>query len=172
MPKFNWRALGEIVGLLSIVASLLFVGFQLKQDQTLGRSDLASDSFNGMSQISQTFSDSEFSVMYAKMLKEPQQLSIEEMIQINAFLTQVSDLIARECYLTQIGVYVECDNLAHDSIRRYFGSAYAQAWWRISDTRTVVELPDWIDEEIYNTSQQAEVERINSIQEEIGRITK
>jgi len=172
MPKYNWRTLGEIVGLLSVVASLLFVGFQLKQDQTLARSELASDGFNSMSRIAQTLSEAEFAAIYAKMLKEPQQLSMEEIIQVNAFLTQVSDLIARECYLKQRGVYVECDNLVRDSIRRYFGNAYAQAWWRISDTRAVVELPAWVDDEIYKTSQQAEIERIKLIREEIGRIAK
>jgi len=172
MPKFNWRALGEMVGLLSVVASLLFVGFQMKQDQTLARSELASDGFNGMSQIAQVLTEPEFAAIYAKMLKEPQKLSIEEMIQVNAFLTQVSDLVARECYLTERGVYVECDNLVRDTIRRYFGNAYAQAWWRVSDTRPQVELPEWVDDEIYNASQQAEIERIKSIREEIDPSAK
>jgi hypothetical protein len=163
MTKFNWRALGEVVGLFSVVASLIFVGFQLKLDHTLARSELASEGFTSMSRIAEQFSDPQFSALYAKMLEQPTELSVEEMVRINGFLTQVTDLIARECYLTERGVYVECDNLVNDSVRRYFGNAYAQSWWRVADTRPQVVLPPWLDDKINNTSQQLELDRIKTI---------
>lgn len=50
---------------------------------------------------------------------------------INSFLTQVADLISRECYVVEMGIFAECDQLVRDNVRRYFGNAYAQAWWRI-----------------------------------------
>ncbi|NND82828.1 MAG: hypothetical protein HKN50_10410 [Gammaproteobacteria bacterium] len=172
MASANWRTIGETVGLLAIVASLIFVGFELQQDQTLARSELASDGFNRMSDIAESLTDPEFATIYAKMLEQPEQLTRTEMIQVNAFLTLVTDLMARECYLAQRGVYVECDYLMRDSIRRYFGNAYAQNWWRVADTRPNVELPEWVDEEISNASSDAELRRLDSIRQELGKDKK
>ena len=169
MSKPNWRNVGEAIGLVSVVASLIFVGVQLRQDQVLARSELGSTTFELMVVAAQTMNDKEFSVIYAKMLQSPGQLSVEEMIRINAFLRQVSDAMARECYLVQRGVYVECDNLLRDSIRRYFGNAYAQAWWKLSDTRSEIELPDWVDAAIYKTGADIDLERIKAIQAEVSK---
>ena len=169
MSTSNWRNVGESIGLLAVVASLIFVGVQLKQDHGLARSELGSGSLEQIAQIAQTMNDPEFAAVYAKMLKAPQQLSDEEMIRINAFLRQVTDAMARECYLTQRGVFAECDIMLRDSIRRYFGNAYAQTWWRLSDTRTGIELPDWVNEKIYSTDIDTDLKRIKAIQDEVSR---
>ena len=169
MSKPSWRNVGEAIGLVAVVASLIFVGVQLRQDQVIARSELGSTTFELMVVAAQTMNDAEFSVIYAKMLQSPDQLSVEEMIRINAFLRQVADAMARECYLVQRGVYAECDNLLRDSIRRYFGNAYAQAWWRLSDTRPEIELPDWVDSAIYKTGADVDLERIKAIQDEVSK---
>jgi len=35
MPKRNWKEIAELVGMAAIVASLIFVGYQLKQDREI-----------------------------------------------------------------------------------------------------------------------------------------
>jgi hypothetical protein len=42
MKSFHWRDVAELVGIASIVASLIFVGLQLKQDRELGMADITS----------------------------------------------------------------------------------------------------------------------------------
>jgi len=169
MATSNLRNIGEAIGLLAVVGSLVFVGFQMKQDRVLVRTELGSSSFEQMLQINQTINDSEFAAVYAKMLKTPHQLSDEEMIRVNAFLRQVADTMARECYVVERGVFTECNHILGDSIQRYFGNAYAQTWWKLSDTRTQVKLPDWVDEEISNTPSDAELRRIRAIQNEVSK---
>ena len=56
MIEKRWRDLFELVGLLSVVASLIFVGIQLRQDQVLARAELASGSFTVMAILNQTMS--------------------------------------------------------------------------------------------------------------------
>ena len=42
MKSLHWRDVAELVGIASIVASLIFVGLQLKQDRELGMADITS----------------------------------------------------------------------------------------------------------------------------------
>lgn len=41
MRKTDWKDIAELVGIVAIVASLVFVGIQLRQDRTLARAELA-----------------------------------------------------------------------------------------------------------------------------------
>ncbi len=41
MKSVNWRALAEVVGIAAIVASLIFVGLQLRQSQDIALSELS-----------------------------------------------------------------------------------------------------------------------------------
>ena len=40
MIKINWRVVAELVGLVAIVGSLLFVGIQLRQEQTIALAEI------------------------------------------------------------------------------------------------------------------------------------
>ncbi len=40
MKEANWKDLAELVGIAAIVASLIFVGFQLKQERAIARAEL------------------------------------------------------------------------------------------------------------------------------------
>jgi hypothetical protein len=42
MNSLHWRDVAELVGVAAIVASLIFVGLQLKQDRKLGMADITS----------------------------------------------------------------------------------------------------------------------------------
>jgi hypothetical protein len=42
MKSLHWRDVADLVGVAAIVASLIFVGLQLKQDSKLGRADITS----------------------------------------------------------------------------------------------------------------------------------
>lgn len=167
MSVTNWKTIGEAIGLLAIVASLIFVGFQMRQDRTIARSELASDGFDRMSEIAHILIETELATTYVKMLEEPDSLTTKDKLQLNAFYTQVSDFMARECYLVERGVYVECENALHDSIRRYFGNPYAKAWWQVANTSPNVDLPAWVHDEILNSSPDAELMRLESLQQEI-----
>jgi hypothetical protein len=43
MRSLEWKELAELMGIAAIVASLIFVGLQLKQDQVIGRYESATD---------------------------------------------------------------------------------------------------------------------------------
>ena len=101
--KFN--AVAELVGIAAIVASLVFVGLQLRQDQVIARSALGAGSFESLASLRQEMIGSDFAATYAKMLEQPEQLTTVEQLQVNAYLDAVKFLIIRECYLYERGVF-------------------------------------------------------------------
>jgi hypothetical protein len=40
MKKTNWKVVAELVGIVAIVGSLLFVGIQLRQEQTIAFAEI------------------------------------------------------------------------------------------------------------------------------------
>ena len=167
MGEMRWRILFETIGGVAIVASLIFVGLQIRQDQLIARSELGAGSFENYAVINQMMVDADFATLWAKMLETPKELRVDEMLRVNGFLNLVAEAMARECYLKERGIFVECDNLIRDLMRRYFGNAYAQAWWRYSNTRPAVALPEWVDKEISEQDITAGRTRLESIKDEL-----
>ena len=161
----------EIIGFLAVFVSLVFVGVQLKQERTIARAELGSQSFEYFSEIDQTINDPNFAPLYAKMLQNPDELSTEEMLRINAFYSVVIGLMYRECYLAQRGVFAECEKATRDLIRRYFGNGYAKVWWQHTSMKHDIEIPAWVDDEIASTPID-DLDEITMIKRSVGRVPK
>jgi len=82
----------QVVGIFAVVASLIFVGLQMRQDQLIARAELTSESFELMIALDQNLLDPEFASAYAKMLERSEDLSLEEMVQIDSLLDAVKTL--------------------------------------------------------------------------------
>lgn len=150
--KFGyWKDAFEAIGLVAIVASLVFVGFQLRQDQMIARAELTSNSFELMIALHQKMLDPEFASTFAKMLDRSEDLSLQEMVQIDSLLGAVRTLYIRECYLQARGIFVECEAIVQETVEKYFGNWYAQSWSLLNKPRDIDvlgSLPDWIDAKI------------------------
>jgi len=55
----NWKDTAELVGIAAIVASLLFVGLQMRLDQQIAGAQAYMDSANGLIELSQLTSDNQ-----------------------------------------------------------------------------------------------------------------
>jgi hypothetical protein len=130
MKSIGWKDIAESVGVIAIVASLLFVGLQLQQDKRLTRAELGSFAMEFGSSVSFGMSDPEVAHVWAKMLDNPQDLSSAEMVQVDGILRSVRTMMMRECYLLAMEVFGECESTVRGAARTYFSNEYAQAWWR------------------------------------------
>ena len=139
----------QVVGMVAVIASLIFVGFEIRQDQNLARAELASQSFQSVVMLRLTLSNPDFAKSYATMLDRPEDLTIEEALQVDSLLAGVKNLFTRECYLMERGVFAECDGIVRNLAPTYFGSEYAQSWWEKNRSPAQdTYLPDWINAEI------------------------
>lgn len=166
MNKWDWRNVFEFVGLLAIVLSLVFVGIQMRQDHRLARAELGAGGTEALNDLQLIATDSEFARTFAKMLNEPVELTDEEMIQINSFLSSVKAHFIRECYLVQRGVYQECVELIRAIGPDYFGSTYAQLWWK-QNWKPTLYLPEWVNDEILGLSNNSSRQELLQLRENL-----
>ena len=156
MKQRSWKELFETVGLIAVVASLIFVGQQLRQDHVIARSQLGAETFERLEAIHVLKGASEFSEAYAKMLIEPERLTDSERVQLDSMYQMLVNIWVRECYLVARGIYVECGNAIRMQIRRYFGNRYAKSWWKANGaSEGIYTLPEWVDSEIENADEDA-----------------
>lgn len=147
MSKIRARDIFEGIGLVAIVLSLIFVGLQIQQDQVLARADLGSRGVETLINLKLHASDPEFAIAYAKMIDQPTELTDDEMIQLNNYLSAAKSLFVRECYLLERDVYEECDVMFRANATSFFGSHYAQVWWNRNWQSTPLTR-DWMNDEI------------------------
>lgn len=166
MKSMNWKDIAELVGIAAIVASLVFVGLQMRQDQVIARSELGAGSFEGLALLRQEMTGPEFATTYAKMLEQPEQLTTAEQLQVNAYLDAAKFLIIRECYLYERGIFTECEVIVRQYGPYFFGNSYAQIWWRLQSTRKLAFLPVWVDDEITSIDPEYNLKELRAIQGE------
>jgi len=165
LSKFRARDVFEGIGLFAIVLSLIFVGIQIQQDQALTRADLGSRGVETIINLKLHASDPDFAIAFAKMIDHPSELTDDEMIQINNYLSAVKSLFIRECYLLARGVYEECDEMFRGNAPYFFGSHYAKAWWK-GNWRSGLYSEDWMNDVIEDLDPDTSGRMLNAVRDE------
>jgi len=137
----------------AIIASLIFVGVQLRQDQMIARSEMTSRSFELLIALEQNLFSRDLASTYAKMLDQSEKLSIEESVQIDSLLATLVIIYERECILKARTIFVECEAIVQLTVEKYFGNWYAQSWWKANKAKHLGSgdygsVPSWIDDKI------------------------
>ena len=164
MKLKEWNEIAELIGIAAIVASLVFVGLQMRQDHVFARSELGAGSFESLASLRQAMTSAEFAGTYAKMLEQPAQLTVAEQLQVNAYLDAAKFLIIRECYLYERGIFTECHVIVKEYGPYFFGNSYAQAWWRLQAPRQLKFLEGWVDDEITSIDPEYNLKELQAIQ--------
>ena len=168
MRKIDWRFALELIGMALLIVSVLFLAIQIRQDHNLTRSTLGSQTVELFNELELTRSDPSFAKAYEKMLREPDNLTDDEMIQINSYLYGAKMLILRECYLAFRGVFKSCKPFIKDHSRHFFGSRYAQSWLRVSRQHQGRKPFDQlIEDEVEELAPDANFEELKSIRDGI-----
>jgi hypothetical protein len=84
---------------------------------------------------------------------------------VYSLLDAAKFLIIRECYLLQRGIFEECTVFVRDYGPYFFGSKYAQAWWRFQSPRNLTFLYDWVDDEITSIDPEYNLKELRAIRE-------
>lgn len=156
------RYIAETIGVLSIVASLVFVGYQIQQDRVIARAELGSDSVAMDIAIHEALHNPELSGTYWKMLRNPEDLSEVEILQMNNLLQRITELFFRECYLFARGIFPECKQMIESHAPLFFGNKYAQLWWE-KETNFKPFLPSWVDAQIKSIDPSIELNNIEAL---------
>lgn len=162
----RWREIVEFIGVAAIIASLIFVGMEVRQERDLARSNLAATSFDNLTSLVLMTSDPGFAKTFAKMLERPQDLTIDERLQVDSVLDAIKLMILRECFLVEREVFVECDGMVSEVARRYFGNRYAQSWWRLNNIQGArAIMPGWVDPLILGPDADSNLTKLDEVLE-------
>jgi len=159
----RWKDAFELLGLVAIVASLIFVGMEIQQERDLARSDLAAQSFENTAAFHLTLSSPDFAKTYAKSLESPKDLTIEEKLQVDGYLRAFVSLIRRECYLTAREVFAECSGIVQGIGPSVFGNKYAQVWWQLNKPEVGPYFPEWIGSVITNFDPDSQLQMLERV---------
>ena len=151
--------LGEFVGALGVVISLIYLAQQMRQNTTSVRAA----SFNSMVQnsirlLEHAFRDSEFANFLHRAERDPDSLSPDERVRWDAYMTAVYRHFGNLVYQYRVGAL---DKQMWESYDRTLSMHLRVASWA-----------DWFRENqhVFSTALVAEVERkLREIEEERGR---
>ena len=161
----NWKDVAELIGIAAIVASLVFVGMQMRQDRVHARAELGADSFANLAVLSLELTSAEFATIFAKALEHPDQLTTAEQLQVNGYLDAYKHLVVRDCYLMERGVFTECEIIVREYGPNFFGNPYSQSWWRLRDPQELAFLPEWVDTVITGIDPEWNLRQLEAVKE-------
>ena len=143
MNLSKYRDFAELAGIAAIVASLIFVGHEIRQDHEIARSQLGVGTLAGFQDLNKTLGSSDYIQTYAKILGG-EDLSIEDAMRMDRLLNQLLILIEREGYVYSLGLFPDRTGMIQLAAPMFFGNRYARAWWAQNRTR----WRPWIVEQV------------------------
>ena len=165
MKDTNWKDVAELIGIVAIVASLVFVGMQMQQDRVHARAELGADSFSNLATLSIELTSTEFATTFANAIERPEELTTAEKLQVNGYLEAFTYLVIRDCYLKERGVFVECEIIVREYGQRFFGNHYAQSWWKSQRPGDLSFMPGWVDSAITGIDPESNVGLLDALPE-------
>ena len=131
MELSDWASIGELLGGIGVILSLLYLAFQLR-DQSRGlRSESYGRSLDRLGGIQERLSESsEFSRTYNKGLAEPESLSVEERINFTWACTEMFGAFEYMYYQQSQGALpVEIWGRWHETLKYWMTFPGIRAWW-------------------------------------------
>lgn len=124
--------LGEFVGAVGVVVSLVYLGLQLRQNT----SSVRASSFNSMIQnsirlLEHTFADREFAALVARAEEDPSVLTPEERVRWDAYMTAVFRHFGNLVYQNRVGALdAQMWRSYRRDLKEHLRSPHWVAWFR------------------------------------------
>ena len=130
----DWAAVAEIAGAVAIVVSLIFVGFEIRQNTAEIR-DVKSRELNTMDMTAQAqlANSSELAAIMVKAVKAPDELTDEERVRYNAWIV-MNIKIWEEAFDAYNGGRIEAEDWEawNDALALWFLPYYGSAWDQVA----------------------------------------
>ena len=131
MDIMELGAIGELVGGVAVIASLLYVGLQVRQSTLVMRSQAISSRTSGQATAEIALMGNDAAEALAKSWERPGELSVAEMIRIENLLTSVLLALIAGFEAYELGLSSRREwEAARDMVPGYLSFHFARAWWR------------------------------------------
>ena len=123
------RSWVEVGSVLALLGGLALVAAQIKQSTDITRIQLATSVTQNWRTVDGTRQSEEFASVLAKSIEQPQDLTLAEFLELDAYYLGVVDQFAALALHLESG-YREStlENVYANNAQLYFGNSFAQAW--------------------------------------------
>ena len=139
------RSWVEIGSVLALVGGLALVAAQIKQSTDITRVQLETSVTQNWRTVDSTRQSEEFARVLAKSIEQPQELTLAEFLELDAYYLGVIDQLEAVAQHLKSG-YREStleDTFANNA-QLYFGNSFAQAWAIRHFSNISTRNEDWV----------------------------
>ena len=145
----NWDAIGavgEIIGALAVVLTLVYLSIQIKENTRISKSEAYRESTGNWNDVFKIFLDAD-SELILNALKSYNSLESSQKLQFD--LLMIALTTALESNLAQVEGEVADDVIneaVEDLFRRYFAYEGTLEWWQAGKGACAPSVRTWIDQ--------------------------
>lgn len=123
----------EAAGVLSVVAGLLLVAYQINQANNFASAQARAEFSAGWRSVDSTRQSDNFADVLAKSIYHPNELTPGEILELDAYYTGVLDQIQSAKANWEAGIRSSHWQVTVDFLApTYFGNEFARSWWKFS----------------------------------------
>jgi hypothetical protein len=126
----NTRDIVEATGMISVVAGLLLVAYQINQATSIASAQARAEYSAGWRSVDATRQSENFSEVLAKSIYYPNELTPGEILELDAYYTGILDQIQSAKANWEAGIRTSHWQGSVDFLAQsYFGNEFSRSWW-------------------------------------------
>jgi hypothetical protein len=127
------RDIAEATGVISVVAGLLLVAYQINQATRIASAQARAEFSAGWRSVDSTRQSDNFAEVLAKSIYHPNELTPGEILELDAYYTGVLDQIQSAKANWEAGIRSSHWQTTVDFLApTYFGNEFSRSWWNLS----------------------------------------
>lgn len=143
--SLSTRSLIEVGTVVALVGSLALVYLQIQQSTEITRVQLNASIQQNWRTVDSTRQSEEFAKVLAKSIEQPQDLTLAEFLELDAYYLGVLDQIesmasAFDSGFRELGL----ENTIANNAKTYFGNAFAKAWVNRHYSKLTTSDENWV----------------------------
>jgi hypothetical protein len=156
---------------LGVIAGIVFLVFEIRQDRDIATTQIRLDVSAVWRSIDEKRQEESFAQVYEKSILRPTELSLREIIQLDAYYMGVIDQMLNSVQTSATGLSrMQLHDAAAEVAHVYFSNEYAQAWWQqTSQDSPGLEFKEIMDEAVGAVSDQRNQKFYEGIQRRLAK---
>ena len=126
------RDIVEATGMISVVAGLLLVAYQINQATSIASAQARAEYSAGWRSVDSTRQSERFAEVLAKSIYYPNELTLGEILELDAYYTGILDQIQSAKANWEAGIRTSHWQVSVDFLAQsYFGNEFSRSWWNL-----------------------------------------
>jgi len=120
----------QIIATTGVVAGLLLVAIELRQNSNLARAEMNSQTGFAWQSTQSALRDPEFAAVFRKSIEQPNELDLNERIMMHGYYRDLVSNLGREMILIARGIFADNSSyVASQVVREGLATDFGRAWW-------------------------------------------